>query len=107
MSRKVNAHQRFIRMLSSLVDRIGAWVVISPQMMRARSYLPSPPAFMLKPFAPRVGPWNPSFPTVPTALQTVPGIWRDPAAEEAAYRAGPVQHYYSTLRPETMEWMYS
>jgi epoxyqueuosine reductase len=65
------------------------------------AHLPSLPAW-----ARRIGPaptWSPHDAATPAQLQTVPGNARDPDAEDAAFRAGPLR-VFPRLHPEAFAW---
>jgi epoxyqueuosine reductase len=71
------------------------WLVSRPWVTSRLSYLPGLPSFLQRRITPppRLGVWTQQLVDVPTNLITVPGIHRDPQAEQRAYKAGPLPHF--------------
>jgi ferredoxin len=71
--------------------------------LKAASYLPSRPRFARRLTASPTGAWGVEPPALPEALRSVPGIVRDPAAEQAAFEEQPL-HDLRFVFPEVYRW---
>src|ERR1700730_15059789 len=95
---KVNSRKSLGRIARRLLAPVGMSLVTKSWVQSHLSYLPAIPAFLQKQITPhpRRGPWTNSTRHTPQQLLTVPGIRRDPEAERAAYKSGPLPHFNLT-----------
>ena len=87
----VPAHRKVVsERLGRTADRVGMWMA-RPAVLRQLWRLPSLPSWFRRTYVPQRGAWRILDLNVPSRLLSVPGIRRDSAAEEAAYRAQPLR----------------
>jgi epoxyqueuosine reductase len=76
--------------LEHLANRAGMWIA-RPAVLRELWRFPSLPSWFRRAYLPQRGAWRIPELRIPSQLLSVPGVRRDSAAEEAAYRQQPLR----------------
>jgi epoxyqueuosine reductase len=80
-------------------------VVTRPEVFGRSAWLPSLPRFFRRHYLAVRGSWPPIEREPPVQLRTVPGIWRDPVQEQAAFEQGPL-HDFVGGNPVAIRFLY-
>jgi ferredoxin len=90
--------RRFRAAAGELLQRL-----ITPGTVAASAFVPTTPRFLRESYTSPRKAWDVDLPPIPEELLTVPGIRRDPVAEEAAFGAEPL-HDFHQVHAEAIWW---
>ena len=75
------------------IDKLMRWVAANWKLRKRMRFIPPMLFLRWRRYSAPVGAWGEFAEQVPQGLRGVPGIRRDPEAEEAAYEQGPLRDY--------------